>query len=1145
MDRKQFVRKYGVRGHSTTFVVMVHMAVAFWVLSGSADVPDEWWQSLEVAYQKAYNSDEGDWHTSTSIGTAVREFSDGPLFTVEKEIPRELRSPYGGPAVEHIPLRSPIVPSEPALAYGVRPWEWQQPNQLRPFTYPMIFYGIFAGLRSLEDCALTMERQQHHNSSSFSSSSLSLSSSPNGGEDSMGDEGKKEEGSSSTKHSANACNGSPITKAIVSAFIPSLLTFSGAIGWLRTLFYALPRLVAVTIAVLLHKACCAFGGTVIEEILLLLPVAAQRQKRKKSAAEITGATQQSPKKKVPSPSGDMAIWDSDVLALRDAIAPTTADKYNKRVSIFFLTNFMVLYMGPRSLSNSPEALAFALCLAVYGRFRVRTLRSQAAKLRELASLIGSGIGAIGKDAAATTARAFTSASDQADAKAPSELATALQLLTLGGLGCVLRTTMAVPFAFLYGCFVLDCAGVTTLSLHAFDQSGKKGRGNIARVSRVYGGDDEDKASSADSKTKNSLPSHSPLRSFLKRVQSLQLIFFATVAVTVFWLIVVLAVDSWYYCGTAPISGTLAALIANPAAVAKEVFGSIFSKSSAGLSSEWNSGGDADTAAPGAAASHNTQCTFAFTPLNFYTFNFQKGHSSFFGAHPWWWYFVLGAPACIGANIVFFVLWAVLKATGAMRAVERRLAAAADGAAATDAKANTPSDADAAPVATMSMRLVSHSPLLLRAVLTGLGSLAVYSLLGHKEMRFVFPFVSAPAMVLCAVMYEEISNWALHRRALAEADAAEAKATAAEAKSSVAAAVSKKQKKVPKTVIQRLAMACLLANLGGLFVVGKAFKVGPPAVAHYFRSAAFAGELLSLREGNHASSTSEASSLTAPEAITTAVTTSHHPSLHVWAGCYSLPGPSYYHGVFRSVRAVSCNTMAVDDGSSANNKARVLKAAAPQRYPSEHELFLQSPEHFLAHVYAGHIAAAANSSSIVKGGKASTRKSTKKAKEKKKQEADATAEVPSLLSGLLKGLQSKAAQDGADGEWGANASSLAASKPQFEARLAKALKGIAAAGQRINRGTSLREANGAASSASSASLYGGLLGFRHTDASAGAAKVAAEPLPDAIVAFSSLPPSVVATVLEPLGYTRRKRFYHTFAVVDEGSGHYMDVWMRTG
>ncbi|EHB03559.1 GPI mannosyltransferase 3, partial [Heterocephalus glaber] len=97
-------------------------------------------------------------------------------------------------------------------------------------------------------------------------------------------------------------------------------------------------------------------------------------------------------------------------------------------------------------------------------------------------------------------------------------------------------------------------------------------------------------------------------------------------------------------------------------------------------------------------------------LNFLRFNVLQGSGSFYGSHPWHWYLGQGLPAVLGPHLPFF-LHGCVRAPGRCRAL----------------------------------------------LVPVLWTLSVYSMLGHKEFRFIYPVLPF-CMVFCGYSLTHLRTW---------------------------------------------------------------------------------------------------------------------------------------------------------------------------------------------------------------------------------------------------------------------------------------------------------------------------------------------------------------------------------------------------
>ncbi|XP_036011033.1 GPI mannosyltransferase 3 isoform X2 [Mus musculus] len=114
-------------------------------------------------------------------------------------------------------------------------------------------------------------------------------------------------------------------------------------------------------------------------------------------------------------------------------------------------------------------------------------------------------------------------------------------------------------------------------------------------------------------------------------------------------------------------------------------------------------------APSDSASFFT-CRWTLVQLNFLKFNVLQNLGTFYGSHPWHWYLSQGFPVVLGTHLPFFIHGCFL--------APRRL----------------------------------HILLL-----TVLWTLLVYSMLGHKEFRFIYPVLPF-CMVFCGYSLAHLKTW---------------------------------------------------------------------------------------------------------------------------------------------------------------------------------------------------------------------------------------------------------------------------------------------------------------------------------------------------------------------------------------------------
>ena len=104
------------------------------------------------------------------------------------------------------------------------------------------------------------------------------------------------------------------------------------------------------------------------------------------------------------------------------------------------------------------------------------------------------------------------------------------------------------------------------------------------------------------------------------------------------------------------------------------------------------------------------CQWTLVQLNFLKFNVLQNLGTFYGSHPWHWYLSQGFPVVLGTHLPFFIHGCFL--------APRRL----------------------------------HILLL-----TVLWTLLVYSMLGHKEFRFIYPVLPF-CMVFCGYSLAHLKTW---------------------------------------------------------------------------------------------------------------------------------------------------------------------------------------------------------------------------------------------------------------------------------------------------------------------------------------------------------------------------------------------------
>ncbi|XP_031198906.1 GPI mannosyltransferase 3 isoform X2 [Mastomys coucha] len=104
------------------------------------------------------------------------------------------------------------------------------------------------------------------------------------------------------------------------------------------------------------------------------------------------------------------------------------------------------------------------------------------------------------------------------------------------------------------------------------------------------------------------------------------------------------------------------------------------------------------------------CRWTLVQFNFLKFNVLQNSGTFYGSHPWHWYFSQGFPVILGTHLPFFI-------HGCFLAPKR-------------------------------LRIL---------LLTVLWTLLVYSMLGHKEFRFIYPVLPF-CMVFCGYSLAHLKAW---------------------------------------------------------------------------------------------------------------------------------------------------------------------------------------------------------------------------------------------------------------------------------------------------------------------------------------------------------------------------------------------------
>lgn len=209
-----------------------------------------------------------------------------------------------------------------------------------------------------------------------------------------------------------------------------------------------------------------------------------------------------------------------------------------------------------------------------------------------------------------------------------------------------------------------------------------------------------------------------------------------------------------------------------------------------------------------------------TPLNFIVFNVWNGHSALFGTHPWHWYISTALPSVFLPYTVILPLvltksfWRSIVATAARQTV---------------------------------VLLCS----------TVAFTVAVYSFIPHKELRFVFPIMPFLIVIAACVF--------LHHPLLRE------RKTSNETLSTALNAAKNGPRPEPQP-LRWVFILFLVANIGTYIVSNMAFRRGPVDVASELRTST---ELPVIAQ------------------------------MDVLSGCYSIPGHSYYHTRVQKIRMLDC------------------------------------------------------------------------------------------------------------------------------------------------------------------------------------------------------------------------------------------------
>ena len=447
----------------------------------------------------------------------------------------------------------------------------------------------------------------------------------------------------------------------------------------------------------------------------------------------------------------------------------------------------------------------------------------------------------------------------------------------------------------------------------------------------------------------------------------------------------------------------------------------------------------------------------FTTLNFLRFNFLSGNSALFGSHPVYWYITSVIPANLGPHLilgVFVLCWRMWLDRGN----------------------NKPTQFEH-----------GRKVLLTTMVATCAFTLAVYSTLEHKEMRFAFPVTTCPVIAIIAGRL--LPEWSIsseggtQNQEVPLADAA--------------------RRRLFIRAVRLMVQLSSLSTLLLLGVVGWGMKCGPTQVTAALRSGRFVvGDIIPIAAGRGGGAQQPSQH-------------HNHPiEVHVLAGCYTLPGPSFHHIpllhshlppsyatavetalphlVNISVRSVSCADMTILGG---------------RRLPTEHELFLKNPSSFVEYAYGGLGATPpAEPRSLAQVSPKSLRGILE-------QPLAALVETISTFSDFALSLQSKAAigirSDEVEGSTKPNAhphSNISAALNELRLRMVP-----------------------------SVGLPPSILLPATTTRST--------PLPDLVVVFSGAHNDGVRDFFMRRHFMLLESFFHGVVVVDEGAGHWLEVWGR--
>ncbi|EPY18195.1 phosphatidylinositol glycan, class B [Angomonas deanei] len=212
-------------------------------------------------------------------------------------------------------------------------------------------------------------------------------------------------------------------------------------------------------------------------------------------------------------------------------------------------------------------------------------------------------------------------------------------------------------------------------------------------------------------------------------------------------------------------------------------------------------------------------TYVLTPYNFLYVNVVRNVSSLYGVHPWWFYFVVAFPALAGFSLVWLCLPLFLRVTTTKTTMYDTL----------NAKEKT------------EVKFLLFSMVWV---------MAFYSLLAHKEIRFIF-VVGPLSSVLAAV--------SLH--------------TALQQQGPLLLTLPALSRPVGKSLLRRVLVGCLLANLALFTFVGYYWQSGSNRLFRHIR----------WEQGDV-----------------------RYDQLHILTNCYETPGYAALHGRVGELDTVSCD-----------------------------------------------------------------------------------------------------------------------------------------------------------------------------------------------------------------------------------------------